>query len=151
MKTHIQPVLTALLVMLLHAQMAAGQSYSLNWHQVAGGGGAGAGGNYSLAGTLGQYDASSVGVGGSYSLTGGFWALPLTVPTPGAPTLYITGVGGTVTIFWQDVAGWSLQQNSDLTAPAGWSASNGISLVNGTNYLTFASPPGNLFFRLSHP
>jgi hypothetical protein len=151
MKTHIQPVLTALLAMLLQQQMASGQSYSMDWHKIAGGGGAGAGGNYSIRGTIGQHDASSVGVGGRYSLTGGFWALPLSVPTPGMPTLYITGVGSTVTIYWQDLAGWSLQQNSYLSVPAGWSVASGVSLVNGTNYLTLTNPSGNRFFRLSHP
>jgi len=137
--------------MLLHAQMATGQSYSLNWHKVAGGGAAGAGGNYSIRGTIGQHDASTVGVGGSYSLTGGFWAMPLAVPTPGAPTIYITGVGGTVTIFWQDVAGFSLQQNHELSDPAGWSASSGYSPANGTNVLTLVNPPEKLYFRLIHP
>jgi len=89
--------------------------------------------------------------GGSYSLTGGFWALFSVVQTPGAPTLYITGSGNTVTVFWQNVSGWSLQQNNNLAVPAGWSVNSGWTTSNGTNYLSITPPTGNLFFRLSNP
>jgi hypothetical protein len=53
-----------------------------------------------------------------------------------------------VTVFWQNVPGWSLLQNGDLANPNGWSASGGVTTSNGTNYLSLASPPGKLFFRL---
>jgi hypothetical protein len=63
--------------------------------------------------------------------------------------IIITGyTGSTVTVYWQDVSGWSLQQNNNLTLPANWSASGGVTTSNGTNYLNFTSPTGNLFFRL---
>jgi hypothetical protein len=127
------------------------QSYSIDWHKIAGGGGTGAGGNYFVSGTIGQHDASAPMSSGNYSLTGGFWVLTQAVQTPGAPTLYISSADHVVTISWQDVAGWSLQQNSDLTSPGGWSASSGVSPVNGTNYLTLTYPAGYLFFRLAHP
>lgn len=127
------------------------QQFSIDWHKIAGGGGAGAAGNYLFAGTIGQHDASAVAIGGNYSLTGGFWSMAQAVQTPGVPTLYISSSGNMVTIYWQDVPGWSLQQNSGLTAPAGWSSSGGILLNNGTNYLTLANPPGNFFYRLIHP
>ena len=127
------------------------QSYSIEWHQIAGGGGAGAGGDFSLSGTIGQYDAGAPASGGNFSLTGGFWAMPLAVQTPGAPTLFIVSTGHTVTIFWEDAPGWSLQQNGNPASPASWSASSGSSIVNGTNYLTFSNPSGNQFFRLFHP
>jgi uncharacterized repeat protein (TIGR03803 family) len=67
------------------------------------------------------------------------------------PRLYISQSGNTVTVFWQDVSGWTLQQNNSLTMPAGWSASSGVTTSNGTNYLNITPPTGNLFFRLSHP
>ena len=89
--------------------------------------------------------------GGNYSLTGGFWALVSVVQTTGAPTLYISHAGSTVTVYWQDVSGWSLQQNSNLAASSGWSASSGVTTANGTNYLNLTSPAGNLFFRLKNP
>jgi hypothetical protein len=88
--------------------------------------------------------------GGNYSVTGGFWSLISVVPTPGAPPLAISHAGGTVTVYWQNVSGWSLQQNSSVTSPASWSASSGMTTANGTNYLNLASPTGKLFFRLSN-
>ena len=56
-----------------------------------------------------------------------------------------------MTIYWQDVSGWSLQQNRDLTMMNGWSASGDVTNTNGVNYLNLTSPVGNLFFRLQHP
>jgi hypothetical protein len=127
-----------------------GQSYSIHWFKIAGGGGTSTGGNYATSGTIGQHDATANGAltGGNYSLTGGFWALISVVQTPGAPTLYISQSGSTVTVFWQDVSGWSLQTNSDLTVPAGWMLNSSWTTSNGTNYLNLTSHNGNLFFRL---
>jgi hypothetical protein len=127
------------------------QPYSIDWHKVAGGGGISTGGTYQINGTIGQYDASGPMTGGNYSLTGGFWALISVVQTPGAPTLYISHSGNTVTIYWQNVMGWSLQQNNNLTVPAGWSVNSSWTNSSGTNYLNLTSPPANLFFRLSNP
>ena len=126
-----------------------GQPYSIDWYNVAGGGSTSTNGQYSVSGTVGQPDAAGPMTGGSYSLTGGFWALLSVVQTPGAPTLYITHSSNTVTVYWQAVSGWTLQQNSSLTVPAGWSSSGGVSTSNGTNYLNLASPTGNQFFRLA--
>jgi hypothetical protein len=128
------------------------QNYSIDWHKIAGGGGTSAGGTYSVSGTIGQPDASLQPMtGGNYSLTGGFWSLISVAQTPGAPTLYISHSGNTVTVYWQDVSGWSLQENGNLAAPAGWSASSGITTANGTNYLTLPNPAGNHFYRLTRP
>jgi hypothetical protein len=129
---------------------ALGQQYSIDWSKVSGGGGASTGGVYAVSGTIGQHDAGGPMTGGNYSLTGGFWSLISVVPTPGAPPLAISHAGSTVTVCWQAVSGWSLQQNSSVTAPATWSASSGVTIANGTNYLTLTSPTGRLFFRLSN-
>jgi hypothetical protein len=126
------------------------QTYSIDWFKVAGGGGTSTGGVYSVSGTVGQSDSGGPMTGGNYSVTGGFWSLVSVVPTPGAPPLAISHAGGTVTAYWQNVSGWSLQQNSSVTAPASWSASSGVTTTNGTNYLNLASPAGKLFFRLSN-
>ncbi len=130
---------------------ASGQSYSIDWNIIAGGGGTSTNGQYAVTGTIGQPDASGAMTGGNYSLTGGFWSLISVVQTTGAPMLYISRSGGTVTVYWQEVSGWSLQQNNDLALPSNWSASGGMTTSNGTNYLNIASPTGNLFFRLQHP
>jgi hypothetical protein len=140
-----------LFMLVLLALSARAQSYSIDWYKIAGGGGTSTNGQYSVSCTIGQPDAGSVMTGGNYSLTGGFWSLISVVQTPGAPTLNISHSGNTVTVYWQDVAGWSLQQNNNLTLPANWSASGGVTTSNGTNYLNIISPTGNLFFRLSKP
>src|SRR5580658_1156297 len=93
---------------------ASAQSYSIDWYKVAGGGGTSTGGTYTVSGTIGQPDASGAMTGGNYSLMGGFWALISVMQTPGAPTLYISHSGNTVTVSWQNMSGWVLQQNGNL-------------------------------------
>jgi hypothetical protein len=73
------------------------------------------------------------------------------VLSPGAPTLNISQSGNTVTVYWQNVSGWTLQQNANLSLASGWGASGGVTTSNGTNYLNLTPPTGNLFFRLSNP
>lgn len=124
------------------------QSYSIDWYKIAGGGGTSTNGQYSVTGTIGQHDAGGAMTGGNYSLTGGFWSLISVVQTAGAPTLNISDSGNTVTVYWQAVSGWSLQQNANLALANNWSASSGVTTSNGTNYLNVVSPTGNLFFRL---
>ncbi|MGA9451647.1 MAG: hypothetical protein WBW41_09960 [Verrucomicrobiia bacterium] len=138
-------------MVLLWAQSASAQSYSIDWYKVSGGGGTSTGGTYQVSGTIGQHDAGGPMAGGNYSLTGGFWSLIAVVQTPGAPTLYISSSGSTVTVYWQNVSGWGLQQNNNLAVPAGWTGSSGITTSNGTNYLNLTSPTGKLFFRLNSP
>ncbi|MGP8201171.1 MAG: hypothetical protein ACLQU4_16900 [Limisphaerales bacterium] len=148
-------VKTYLLILLLLAAWAAqGQSCSISWYKVAGGGGVSAGTNggtvYSLSGTIGQQDASSPMTGGAYSLTGGFWSLISVLQSPGAPALAITRSSGSIVISWPDRGTYILQQNSNLSAPSGWAASGyTVSTNNGNCSATFTPPPGNLFFRLA--
>ena len=130
----------------LHAQ-----TYTVDWYKISGGGGTSTGATYQVSGTIGQPDASGAMTGGSYSLTGGFWSLISVVQTAGAPALYISQSGNTVTVYWQALSGWSLRQNNDLSLPANWTPSGGVTPSNGTNYLNIISPAGNLFFRLQHP
>lgn len=130
---------------------ALAQQYSIDWYKVAGGGGTSTGGTYTVSGTIGQHDAGGPMVGGNYSLVGGFWALISTVQTVGAPTLFITQpAAGVVSVYWQSVPPWTLQQNTNFAA-ANWSPSTGVTNISGTNYLKLNSPSGHLFFRLQHP
>ena len=125
------------------------QSYSVDWHKVAGGGGTSTGSVYSLSGTIGQPDASTAMTGGSYSLTGGFWSLIAVVETAGLPNLTVSHGGNSVVVSWPDTGNYTLQQNSNVTTPAGWTTSGyTITTANGTNSITITSPSGNLFFRL---
>ncbi len=139
-----------LLFSLLLPVLASAQNYSINWYKVAGGGGTSSGGTYQISGTIGQHDAGGPMTGGNYSLIGGFWAQISVIQTPGAPTLYIKYSGNSVTVYWNG-SGWSLQQNNNLTAPAGWTDSSGVTSEYGLNWLNFTSPTGSLFFRLSKP
>jgi len=128
--------------------LASAQTYTVDWYKVAGGGGTSTNGQYSVSGTIGQHDAGGPMTGGNYSLTGGFWALYSVVQTPGAPTLYITHSGNSVTVYWHAVSGWSLQQNSSLALAGGWVTSTGVTSSNGTNYWSITQPTGNLFLKL---
>ena len=139
---------------------AWGQSYSINWYKIAGGGGASSGtnsggGQISLSGTIGQPDASAAMTGGDYRLTGGFWSMFAVVQTPGEPALAITRAGNSVTVSWPNwinTGSYTLQQNSNLAAPAGWVTSGfAITTANGTNSITITPATGNLFFRLANP
>jgi len=144
---------TLLIICSLLAAAAVGaQQYSVDWYKIAGGGGTSTNSQYSVSGTIGQPDAGGAMSGGQYAVTGGFWSLINVVQTPGAPTLFVSHSGNTVTVFWQDVAGWNLIQSGNLTTPiASWSASSSPTPMGGTNYLNLVNPPGNLFFRLKNP
>src|SRR5882724_11803507 len=72
----------------LFAAAVQGQSYSLDWHKIAGGGGSSSSSQFALSGTIGQHDAGGPMTGGRFSLTGGFWALSA-LQTPAAPLLSI--------------------------------------------------------------
>ena len=130
---------------------ALGQSYSVDWYKVAGGGGTSAGGTYTVNGTIGQHDAGGAMTGGNYSVTGGYWSFINVVQTPGLPSLIITPNGAnSVQVLWPDPAtnNYTLQQNANL-ATTNWTTSGfTISNVGGTNSITVTPPVGNLFFRL---
>jgi len=87
--------------------------------------------------------AYPVASGGDGTDVGAFEVQPL-VPPP----LCVSHSGNAVTVYWQAVAGWSLQQNSNLLNPNGWSAIGGVTNASGTNYLNLLNPSDNLFFRL---
>jgi hypothetical protein len=131
---------------------AWGQSYSIDWYKIAGGGGTSTGGVYQVTGTIGQPDASGAMSGGSYSLTGGFWSIIAAVQTPGLPNLTITFVGpNSVTVSWPNTGSYTLQTNNNLSA-SNWPGYGGtINTSNGTNSVTITPPAGNLFFRLHNP
>ena len=86
-----------------------------------------------------------------WSGNGQIHRLALPAGVPGIPALQTSHLANTVTLSWPNTSGWSLKQNSSLSAPAGWSPSSGITNSNGTNYLNIPSPTGHLFFRLSNP
>jgi hypothetical protein len=131
---------------------ALGQSYSIDWYKISGGGGTSTGATYQVTGTIGQPEAGSTMSGGQYSLTGGFWSLIAVVQTAGAPRLTIAHSGNSVTVSWPvTAAGIVLKQNNSVANAAGWSTYGGtINTANGTNSITVTSPTGNQYYGLFH-
>jgi hypothetical protein len=130
----------------LSASVAHAQSYSIDWHKIAGGGGTSTNAQFSLSGTIGQPDAGGPMSSVNYLVTGGFWSL-YAVQTPGAPLLTITYAGNQAVVSWgASVTGWTLQTNNNLTTGAWGNYTNTV--VN--NSVTNAPPKGNVYFRLKH-
>jgi hypothetical protein len=139
-----------LLFCLLILEVSLGQQYSIDWYKISGGGGTSTGGVYSITGTIGQHDAGGPLTGGNYTLTGGFWSLIAVVQTAGVPNVVIVPNGpNSVKVLWPNTGSYTLQQNSNLTTPAGWTTSGySVTTSNGTNSITITPSVGNLFFRL---
>src|SRR5436853_4452634 len=104
--------LVASVLITLGALSARGQSYSIDWYTIDGGGGTSTGGVYQVSGTIGQPDAGHMS-GGNFSLDGGFWGIIAAVQTPGAPLLRVLLTAtNTVIVAWPSSAtGFNLQQN----------------------------------------
>ncbi len=136
-----------LLTLALHAQ-----SYSIDWFNIAVGGGVSTGGQYSLNGTTGQPDASGPMTGGSYSVTGGFWSLIAAAPNARPPNLAVLLFSPkSVVVSWPDTGSYTLLESSTLADRSWRTNTSPVTTLNGTNSITIASPRGNLFFRLSQP
>jgi hypothetical protein len=106
----------------------------------------------------GKLDLISANKGASPNFNGTLSVLINTsifLPATSTPTLAISPQGNGMLVSWPSAsAGWSLQQNPDLTttnwSPSGYSG-YGIS-DDGTNKSLIVAPPkGNSFFRLLHP
>jgi hypothetical protein len=130
----------------------AGNTYSIDWHKIAAGGGTSSNAQYSLSGTMGQPDASVTLAGGAYSLTGGYWSLIALVQTASAPKLSITMSGSSAIISWPSASTGYLLQSKGSLSTANWSNYPATVVTNGAgtiNSVTIAQPVGNLFFRLA--
>ncbi|MHC4462439.1 MAG: hypothetical protein ACYS6W_01495 [Planctomycetota bacterium] len=68
------------IALILFGSPSLAQEYAIDWYTIDGGGGVSSGGQYVLAGTIGQPDAA-YSAGGSYELLGGFW--------PGGPLCFV--------------------------------------------------------------
>lgn len=133
---------------------ASGQSYSMDWYKIAGGGGTSTSDVYAVSGTIGQPDASGAMTGGNYTIIGGFWALPMAVQTEGAPWLAIFRTAtNTVAVSWPSPSmGWNLQQNTNNLSSANWTNVTATVEDDGTTRTLIVNPPaGNRFYRLHKP
>jgi hypothetical protein len=146
------PAFAFLLLMAAGAALEA-QTYTVDWHKIAGGGGTSTNAQFTITGTIGQHDATATMSAGGFSVTGGFWSIINLVPTPGAPALTIVATGpNSVKVFWLDPAvnTFTLQQNIDASSSAWTTSGLTITSINGTNSVTLTPTAGNLFFRLKH-
>ena len=142
----------ALGLVLLCPIIISGQGFTLDWFTIDGGGGSSTGGVYSVAGTIGQPDASGPLTGGNYSLTGGFWSLIGTVPTPGVPTLGVQLSGNTVMVYWPSRStGFNPQVNTNLATPNWVTPAETVHDNGSIKYLLVNPPSGSRFYRLKHP
>jgi hypothetical protein len=132
---------------------AWGQSYSIDWSTIDGGGGASTGGVYTVTGTIGQPDAGAMS-GGSFTLQGGFWGVVAAVQTPGAPYLTVTRSNNAVMVSWPLAAtGWVLEWTNALPqVSAPWPQLPPPYQTNGAN-LQFTEPAtaATRFYRLHKP
>lgn len=130
------------------ASTGLAQTYSINWSTIDGGGGTSTGGVYSVSGTIGQPDAGTTMTNGVYAVTGGFWALPTAVQTPGAPLLAIAAASaGQATISWTpNTPGFVLQETLSLS-PTNW-----VNSPSGaTNPIVLPATVPAKFYRLFKP
>jgi len=102
-----RPTVILRAVLLLACALRGGrlpaQNATLDWSCVAGGGGSGAAGPYSLAGTIGQSQASETALAGPYHLTGGFWSPSAAfLPNSSQSNLWINVAGGS----WTSPGNW---------------------------------------------
>jgi hypothetical protein len=141
------------LLLAFGAGTAHGQSYSMDWSTIDGGGGTSTGGVYSISGTVGQPDAGTMS-GGNFTLQGGFWGVIAAVQTPGAPLLSIfRTTTNAVAVTWPSPStGWMLQQNTNKVSSVNWSNVTSGVQDDGTTKTFIATPPtGNRFYRLNKP
>jgi hypothetical protein len=133
-------------VILLLGLAVGHAQYSIDWHTIDGGGGTSTNGQYSLSGTIGQPDAGGLITNGLYSVTGGFWAFPHAVQSPGAPTLTITPAAlGLATVAWTpNSPGFVLQETLSLS-PTNW-----VNSPSGaTNPIVVPATLPTKFYRLN--
>ncbi len=62
------------LATLASASLATAQELNIDWFRIGGGGGASSGSNFTVIGTVGQFEAGSLAAG-NFKLDGGFWPI----------------------------------------------------------------------------
>ena len=143
-----QRTVLALLIFFGAAITTPAQTFTIDWFTIDGGGGTSTGGVFTVSGTIGQPDAGGPMTGPNFSLTGGFWALPIGVSTPGGPTLNIARAApGLATISWNPASpGFVLQMSDSLTPPSWSDAPSGAA-----NPATVPATLPSKFYRLRKP
>ncbi len=127
----LSPILLSLAV--LFSRCGFAQTYSIDWHKIAGGGEPVGG---PLSGPLSGTNY--------YAVTGGFWVLPQAVQAAGAPTLSIVPAApGYATVSWTPLV---LQENLNL-GTTNWVDSPSAA----SNPVTVPAGAPRKFYRLYKP
>jgi hypothetical protein len=112
--------LAALILLSLRAE-----EFTLDWTINASGTETSVGGNFELAGTIGQPFVGAV-EGNDLILESGFWSVVVESRAQ-APGLSISMADGRVTIEWDPlITGYLLEETSNLTAPLAWKEVPGV-------------------------
>ena len=124
-----------------------GQSASVEWWSVDGGGTVITGGLYTVRGVIGQPDAGQMS-GGNFSVAGGFLSVIGTVPPALAITLTTTN---SIILSWPARSpGWQLKRSLDLGLGNWNEVMNVPEEVNGQLRVVLPLTPENQYYRLSH-
>ena len=138
-------IAVALAVLGLMIASAHGQA-SIPWFTIDGGGGASAGGAFSLRGSIGQPDAGEA-TAGEFKLTGGYWALGPSVHSGNRPMLFITrGAPGFVVLSWLPAADDFVLQAANVLASTAWT-----NVSSATNGMSIPASASASFYRLQKP
>jgi len=136
-------------ICLMTVSLATGlaQGHSLSWFTIDGGGGASAGGRFSLSGTIGQPDAGWLTNEGD-SLQGGFWS----GAANDSPRLRLFRYGGSVVLAWpKSAAGFRLQTATNPRT-SHWAQINQPALtVEDEHWVILPETANHQFFRLHKP
>ena len=142
------PMIKAAMIALLFVALEArGQSYTIDWSTIDGGGVTFAsGGPYSLGGTIGQPDAGVL-TGHVNAVTGGFWAW---APASGdCGRLSIRRIGNAVEVSWPaDNNGCVLEQSNLLGGTMRWTP---VSPAPAGHLHSTSVSAGPRFYRLRKP
>ena len=140
------------LVFVSGAASASAQSV-IDWFTADAAGGSAVSANYLVNDTLGQADAVRM-TSANYTIVGGFWALESVGPFSGLPELHIAlATPGNVLLWWPSPStSFVLQENTDVTNPAGWADVAAAVSDNGViRSLTRPSAGATRFYRLRKP
>ena len=133
--------------------LSQGQSYTIDWYSIDGGGGTSTGGIYSISGTIGQPDAGRL-TGASYALEGGFWGFVGALQTVGSPLLSVERLGSDVRVFWPaSINGFVLEEaNSFVGGIPSWQSVTAAYQTNAAHIsITVLGPTGMKLYRLRKP
>ena len=138
-----------LLVLFATGTSVCAQTYQIAPGIISSGGGSSSGGPYNVVGTIGQ-PAQDQSAGGAYAVQSGFFATIVVLQVPGAPSVFLSFGGQSLTLRWMETTSvYGIETADDLQNGGAWRAVTGTPvLTGGTNYVTLSVTRGMQFYRL---